>query len=228
VTRLIYVRHGESTSTVERRIGGPRTCTGLSDLGRQQSARLRDRWAAGAEVRPDLLIASQYPRAQQTAEIVGEAFPGVALEIEPGFGEHDPGRKCDGMSFHSFVQEFGEDSWESDPFGISFPGGETLAEFHFRVGATIRRTTDRLPGATIVVFCHGGVVESALRQALKTPWTGGFHVWTLNTSITELELTKPNQWRLYRYGDAAHLAGLPSATPIPDEQLDRLPETPAE
>ena len=37
---------------------------------------------------------------------------------------------------------------------------------------------------------------------------GAFQIYTRNTSITELVLVKPNIWRLVRYNDAAHLAGL--------------------
>ena len=48
-------------------------------------------------------------------------------------------------------------------------------------------------------------------MALKTVPTGGFMINTLNTSITELTLVRPNMWSLRRYGDAAHLAGLPAA-----------------
>ena len=33
-TTLVLIRHGESRTTVDRVIGGPRTCSGLSDLGR--------------------------------------------------------------------------------------------------------------------------------------------------------------------------------------------------
>ena len=42
-----------------------------------------------------------------------------------------------------------------------------------------------------------------------------FQIHTLNTSITELELVKPNLWRLNRYNDTAHLAGLPASTNPP-------------
>ena len=38
LTRITLIRHGESNVTVQRIIGGHRTCTGLSDLGRRQSA----------------------------------------------------------------------------------------------------------------------------------------------------------------------------------------------
>lgn len=212
MTRIIYVRHGESNSTVARSIGGPRTCSGLSPLGVQQAERLRDRWIAAPEFVPDLVIASHYPRARATADVVAQAFTGVDVVENPGFGEHDPGETCDGMTYESFVERFGTTSWEDDPFAITFPGGETLAQFHYRVGSTIREIVDEHPLATIVVVCHGGVVDAALRQALKTAPTGAFNIQTLNTSITELELVATNKWVLRRYGDAAHLAGLPAST----------------
>ena len=213
VTRLVYVRHGESNVTVDRVIGGHRTCTGLSELGRQQAAALRDRWLARPEFTPDLIIASHYPRARETAAFVAQAFGDPPITIEEGFGEHDPGEECDGMSMAAFVERFGVDSWEMDPFGVTFPGGETLAAFHYRVGVAVRGLLDRHAGATIVVVCHGGVIDAVLRQALKTIPTGGFLIHTLNTSITELELVKPNTWRLHRYGDSSHLYGLPASTP---------------
>lgn len=216
VTRIVYVRHGESNSTVARTIGGHRTCSGLSPLGVRQSEALRDRWTAAPEFTPDLVIASEFPRARQTAEIVSGAFDAPDIVTEPGFNEHDPGEGCDGMSMADFVDRYGTGSWEEDPFGVTFPGGETIAAFHFRVGSTVRRITDEHAGATIVVFCHGGVIDSVLRLALRAAPTGVFNINTLNTSITELELVKPHHWALRRYGDTAHLHGLPVATNVED------------
>jgi 2,3-bisphosphoglycerate-dependent phosphoglycerate mutase len=210
----VLVRHGESKTTVARVIGGPRTCSGLSLLGRQQAERLRDRWAGG-ELQPDVLISSHYVRARETAEIIAPALGRLAVVEDPGFGEHDPGPDCDGMSFDSYVEQYGSGWWEGDPFGTSFPGGETIAAFQFRIGQTIRRTVETYKDQTVVVACHGGVVDAALRLALKSPGTGGFEIHTLNTSITELQLVKDNLWRLIRYNDIAHLAGLPAQTPPP-------------
>jgi probable phosphoglycerate mutase len=215
VTRLVLVRHGESNVSVRRVIGGWRTCDGLSPLGRLQAERLRDRLASTGELTPDVLVASQYQRAIETGEIVAEAFPGMELLQDPGFGEHDPGPECDGISYADFVERYspGEEAWaDEDPFATTFPGGETIAAFHFRVGSAVRRLLDEHPDRTIVVFCHGGVVDAVLRQALRTPGMGGFQIHTLNTSITEFELVRRNLWRLVRYNDAAHLAGLPSHT----------------
>lgn len=212
MTRMIYVRHGESNSTVDRVVGGPRTCSGLSGLGVQQAERLRDRWRSAPEFVPDVVIASQYPRARQTAEIVVAAFEGTGVEIDAGFGEHDPGPQCDGLPWDAFVDQHGLDGFRGDPFAVSFPGGETLAAFHFRVGSAVRRVLDEHRGKTVVVVCHGGVIDAVLRQALRAPSTGGFWINTLNTSITELQLGEEGVWSLRRYGDSAHLTGLPTSS----------------
>jgi probable phosphoglycerate mutase len=215
VTRLVLVRHGESNVTVNRIIGGPRTCNGLSDLGRQQAARLRDRWAANAEFTADVLIASQYPRAFETMQIIAPSLGDLPIVRDDGFGEHDPGPECDGLSYKEFSQRFPEahKGWDShDPFGTTFPGGETIASFHYRVGSAMRRTLDAYSGQTVVVACHGGVVDAVLRLVLRAPAMGSFEINTVNTSVTEIQLVRPTMWKLVRYNDAAHLAGLPAHT----------------
>jgi 2,3-bisphosphoglycerate-dependent phosphoglycerate mutase len=215
VTRLVLVRHGESNVTVNRTIGGPRTCNGLSALGQQQAARLRDRWAANPEFTADVLIASQYPRAFETAQIINPALGDLPILRDDGFGEHDPGPECDGLSYEAFSQHFpgAAQGWDShDPFATTFPGGETIAAFQFRVGNAVRRAIDDHDGRTIVVACHGGVVDAVLRLALKAPAMGAFEIHTVNTSVTEFVLSKRTTWRMVRYNDSAHLAGLPAHT----------------
>lgn len=216
MTRVLLVRHGESNTTVARRIGGPRTCSGLTELGRQQAARLRDRWREAPEVSVDVMIASQYPRARETAAILAEAFPGRELHIDAGFGEHDPGPDCDGLTFTEFVERHPEaaHAWErQDPDADVFPGGETLGEFHQRVLDALDRTVAAHPDRTVLVACHGGVVDAVLRHVVGAPAMGGFEIHTLNTAITEIERTPRGVWRIIRYNDSSHLAGLPAATP---------------
>jgi probable phosphoglycerate mutase len=211
-TTLILVRHGESNVTVNRVIGGYRTCTGLSELGRQQAARLCERLAATAEVTADVLIASNFPRAVETAEAIAPAFGNPAIEIDPGFGEHDPGPEIDGMTFEGYVERFGTPDW-SDPHVDVFPGGETIAAFHARVGAALATTIELHHGRSIVIACHGGVVDATFRHLLRTASTGSFELHTLNTSLTEFTSTPSGEWRLKRYNDVAHLHGLPAETP---------------
>lgn len=212
-TRVVLVRHGESNVTVRRVVGGPRTCDGLSDLGIRQAERLRDRLAETGEIEATHLVSSTYPRARQTAEIIAPALGIEDVVVDAGFGEHDPGPDCDGMSFQEFVDRFGMPDWESDPHDITFPGGETIAEFDLRVGAAFSRVLREQAGGTIVIVCHGGVVDGVVRTALRTARTGIFELHTRNTSMTEIVRVRPDRWRLLRYNDAAHLAGLPPESP---------------
>lgn len=212
MTRIVFVRHGESKVTVDRVVGGPRSCRGLSDLGRTQAERLRDRWVSFKEFEPDFIVSSAYPRARETADIVSSAFGGRDLEVIPEFGEHDPGPQCDGLTYDQFVGRFGDPDWENDPYGVTFPGGETIAEFQIRIGRAVRSLMEDVGKGTALVVCHGGVIDTVLRQALRTAGTGIFEIHTKNTSITELEVVRLGRWKVIRYNDAAHLAGLPEMT----------------
>jgi probable phosphoglycerate mutase len=120
------------------------------------------------------------------------------------------------MTFAGYIERFGTPDWSGDPHVDVFPGGETTAEFHLRVGQTISRTVREHRGGSIVVACHGGVVDAAFRHLLRMPVTGTFELQTLNTAITEFRLMPSGSWRLIRYNDAAHLEGLPAETPRVD------------
>jgi probable phosphoglycerate mutase len=205
VTRLILIRHGESNATVARIIGGPRTCSGLSPLGRKQAEALADRLVGTGELDGATLISSGYPRATETAEILAARLGDVELTIDPEVGEHDPGPECDGLSFDAFIARFGRPDWDGDPDAVWFPGGETLAQFHRRVDRAIRRIAEQHVDGTAAIVCHGGVIDAAFRLLLQLPARGSFDLWTSNTSLTEVLGSTGDRWRLLRYNDAAHL-----------------------
>src|SRR6266508_507908 len=107
VTRLLLIRHGESNATVQRMIGGYRTCSGISPLGRKQAEALADRLARTREVEADVLVSSSFPRAIETAELIAPALHDLPVVVDPAVGEHDPGPECDGLSFHDFLDRHG-------------------------------------------------------------------------------------------------------------------------
>lgn len=206
-TRLVLVRHGESRATVGRFIGGPRTCTGLTDFGREQAMALRDRLVQGNDVEATTLMASNFPRAVETATIVAPALGSLPVSIDAGWGEHDPGPECDGMLYSEFIEKFGMPRWD-DLHAVVFPGGETVGQFQERVIDTLRRTIRAYEGGSVVVSCHGGVIDTVLRHTLHMHSTGKFELSTNNTSLTELVHVQGSKWRLVRYNDSAHLSGL--------------------
>lgn len=207
MTRLVLVRHGESRATVERFLGGPRSCTGLTEFGRMQAAALRDRLMSGHDVSATALYASNFPRALETATIVAPAIGSLSVTVDSGWGEHDPGPDCDGMPYTEFVEKYGTPKWD-DLHANVFPGGETVGQFQDRVIETLRRTVRNNDGGTVVVSCHGGVIDTVLRHTMQMHPVGKFELSTTNTSITELMHLQGSKWKLMRYNDAAHLLGL--------------------
>ena len=207
-TRIVLVRHGESRATVEKFIGGSRSCTGLTDHGRNQAQALRDRLLKSRDVDATALYASNFPRAMETAQIIAPALGSLPVMVDAGWGEHDPGPECDGMTYEAFIAQYGMPRWDGDPHDITYPGGETVHQFHLRVLDALHRTVRAHEGGTVVVSCHGGVVDAVLRHTLHMHQTGKFELATVNTSLTELLHVKGSTWRLLRYNDSGHLAGL--------------------
>ena len=204
----MLVRHGESRATVERFVGGPRSCTGLTDHGRRQAEALRNRLSAGHDVEATALFASNFPRALETANIIAPAVGSLPVSVDSGWGEHDPGPDCDGMTYDEFIERFGVPRWDGDPHDVVYPGGETISQFHDRVMEALRRTVRKHEGGTIVIACHAGVIDAVMRQTLHMHQTGKFELHTQNTSLTELFHVQGSKWRLVRYNDSSHLNGL--------------------
>lgn len=204
----MLVRHGESRATIERFVGGPRSCTGLSDHGRLQAEALRNRLSAGHDVEATALFASNFPRALETANIIAPSVGSLPVSVDSGWGEHDPGPDCDGMTYDEFIERYGVPRWDGDPHDVVYPGGETISQFHDRVMEALRRTVRQHEGGTVVIACHAGVIDAVMRNTLHMHQTGKFELHTQNTSLTELLHVQGSKWRLLRYNDSAHLHGL--------------------
>ncbi|MCC6437037.1 MAG: histidine phosphatase family protein [Acidimicrobiales bacterium] len=212
-TRLLLVRHGESNATVEQIVGGAKGCTGLSELGRRQAARLRERFRAGGEPPVDVLYTSPMPRASQTAQILNEVL-GLEELVEADLEEHRPGR-ADGLRWDEVEARFGPYEGDRYPHRRLAPEAESVAEFQHRVSLALYRLIDANLGRCALLSCHGGVIDVAFRMALGLSGRAQYDLWTLNASITELAArhpagVHPDRWRLVRYNDAAHLVGLPT------------------
>lgn len=206
-TRVVLVRHGESNATVQRFVGGPRSCTGLTDLGRRQAELLRDRLLTGHDITATGLYSSNYPRAMETARIIAPALGSLPLVTDPDWGEHDPGPQCDGLTYQEYVERFGRPNFEGTASTEVYPGGETLGQFRDRVVNALERVVIENQGGTAVVACHAWVIDAVLRHVVRAPIAGVFELATRNTSLTEVLHVQGSKWRLVRYNDAAHLNG---------------------
>jgi 2,3-bisphosphoglycerate-dependent phosphoglycerate mutase len=219
MTHLYLIRHAEALSAVEGIIGN----SGLSPLGEWQASHLRARLQATQEIVPDVFISSTLLRARQTAQIIAPAFD-VPLQFDETIQELYPG-EAEGTRVEDFNARFGEVDFVEDPFRPMAPGGESWGQFILRVGASLDRIVRQYKGKTIVLVCHGGVIDASFLYFFRmNAWTIPVaRFYTRNTSIThwqQLVSEKGRQhWHLIKYNDAFHLHDLGTQASIPWDQL---------
>jgi probable phosphoglycerate mutase len=203
VTRLVLIRHGEAQAFLDSVVAGEKGCRGLSDLGRQQTEKLRERLARTGELADaSVLYASVLPRAIETGEIVAPAVGELPVKPDCDLCELHPG-ECDGMPWEEFQSTYGADEW--DPEREMSPGGESWVSFVQRVDGALHRLVRTHPDETVVIACHGGIVMSSLLIGFDLSPIGRWLEPPQNTSLTEW-LIEDGRWQLIRYNDAAHLS----------------------
>ncbi len=225
-THLYLIRHGQAISSVERSLAD----TSLSPLGIKQAERLRDRLAATHEIRADVLISSTLKRARQTAEIIAPAL-NVPVTFDEGIEEWRDGDYQD-MTADERQAIFRKAPMSEWPFIRINPTAETWAEFNLRIGTALNNITNKYEGKTIVIVCHGGIIEGSFLlffglSTLRFPRAlmGG----TKNTSITHWSRDAfegagiSPTWFLDQYNDAMHLHDIESSTRIPWQAISAKP-----
>ena len=219
-TRLVLIRHGESRSTVDRVVGGHEGCSGLTDRGVLQAKALYERLSRTGELEgATALLTSVLPRAIQTAEIIVPALGDLTAEQHCDLCEIHPG-EGDGLSWEEFSARYRPEGLASgNPYTPMAPEGESWASFFTRVGDALHRAAAEHAGETVVVVCHGGVIEASFATLGNLPLRRPFDVRIENTSLTSWSYHPSDgdlgnaghrlaRWRLDRFNDAAHLAGL--------------------
>jgi 2,3-bisphosphoglycerate-dependent phosphoglycerate mutase len=227
MTHLYLIRHGEAMSAIGGFVGDG----GLSPLGVVQAQRLHDRLAATKEIAADVLIASTLPRALQTAQIIAPAL-GLPVQQDDELQELRPG-EAEGMDVETFRETYGEPDYDNMPFRPMAPAGESWGQFMLRVGTALDRIVREHEGKTIVLVCHGGVIDGSFLYFFRmSAWTlPPARFSTRNTSITHWKKSEDRsgeRWRLVKYNDAFHLHDIGLSTRIPWGQLLAQPASDAE
>ena len=228
MTHLYLIRHGEAVSNVQPIIGGMRGDRGLTPKGVRQAELLRDRLTDTGEIVADIIIASSLPRARQTTEIIRAALGDPQIIYDDEVQELRPG-EADGMDEEEARAKFGVPSFRQNPFQQLFRTGESWPQFALRVGIALDRITRDHADKTIVVVCHGGVIQAAFVYFMQLssfmPPPVEFHDY--NTAITHWQYlpreNRPPRWSLERYNDAAHLRGMGDDAPALDGGKQSVP-----
>ncbi len=207
-TNLYIIRHGEAVCNVENIVGGLKGCQGLTERGHEQARRLGERLATG-EFKADVLYASTFRRARETAEAVGEGLR-LPIHWDDEFQEVRPG-EADTLTYDEVLDRFRIDTTDR-VYTPWVPGAESWAMFIARAGHALNRVVHEHAGKSIFVVAHGGIIEASFFMFMGLPLRTGAHVGfgTQHTSITHWRLdpnAQSERWLLMRYNDIAHLTG---------------------
>lgn len=202
-TRIVLVRHGETTWNRATRIQG-HTDIPLSNLGVAQAERLAQ---ALADEPLDAVYSSDLSRARQTAEALAR-MKGLCVQLDPGLRERAFGR-FEGLSWEEIAQNHPEESarWRRREPDFQVGGGESLATFSARCLAAAQRAVAAHPGQNIALVAHGGVLDclyrAATRTTLETPRS-----WQLGNATINRLLATSEGFTVVGWNDDRHLSGL--------------------
>lgn len=182
---LVLARHGQSYGNLDRALGPD---TDLTDLGRQQAARL-GRWLAAQGYEFMALYCSSLRRARQTAAIVNEHY---RLDMIVGADL----RETEVPYLHALPQR-------AEPLAIEAPRPfePEYEQMRGRVARATARILDAHAEGQVLVVAHGGTLGTMLRLVL------GSHALLLRTELAAVHCLRweEGRWNLQYANRQEHL-----------------------
>lgn len=209
---LYLIRHGQSFVNLEDWDQGYQDA-GLTELGERQAAALAE-WFPKIVPSPDILYCSTLARTRETvaplAAVYGQEviYDDRIREIGNNSHDHVP-YPSEGLP-HRFA-----DFWSSErpfaPVTDVVENAEAMIHFRARIGIFIEEVAHYHADKTVVVVCHGGVIDVIFDHVFDTGMWRRCEVWTKNTGVTHIEyVNHPNReaWRLHFHNNITHLSEL--------------------
>jgi len=202
VSRLILIRHGESTWNRERRIQG-QLDPPLSEHGNEQARRVAARLAR----RPvQALYTSDLLRASQTAAPIAKTL-GIEARPMKDLREIFLG-DWEGLHTDELAERFPDawEEWTREPSWDVVPRGEGASAFEARVTSAFDRLFEQHPQGDAIVVTHGGVIQIGLHRVVGRPSHGLFPFRISNGSVSIVE-RRNGRMVIATVNDTSHLEG---------------------
>ena len=201
---LLWVRHAEP-QRVAPGTGKPANPP-LTEHGREQAQRLAG-WLAHEHI--DAVLTSPQQRAIETAQPIADAH-GLKIEVVEGLVEYDV--QADHYIPMEELREKKDDQWQAMVEGRwEDYGGENPARFRDRIVPTLNAVIEAHPGETVVVVCHGGVINVYLAALLGIDR----HLW-FDPGYTSISRVRASRGGARSVGSINELAHLVSRWDPPD------------
>ena len=201
MTRICFVRHGETDWNIELRMQG-HVDIPLNATGHAQAAALGRRFAHSCEAHA--IYSSDLLRARQTAQPIAEAL-GLPVVPLAGLRERNFGR-CEGLVFAEILERFPEEGLamkrrDADHVPL---GGESRRQHQERIRVCITELATRHAAQSLVVVTHGGVLDVVYRIAggltIEAPRT-----YSISNAGVNWVRVEGDRWTIETWGDVVHL-----------------------
>jgi probable phosphoglycerate mutase len=182
-------RHGQTTWNVEHRFQG-QTDIPLDETGEAQAEYTAKRLAT---LRPNVIVASDLYRAQQTAAALAR-LTGLTVSLDKDLRERFGG-DWEGLSDEEIRERYPAERATWNP-----PNGEPTAVVADRVAAACTRIADRLAdGQLAVVVGHGAALRLGIERILGLPAQGVSVLGPLANCSWSVLALRDTRWRLLEY-----------------------------
>lgn len=196
MSKIILIRHGESTFNRARRFQGQSDAAELTELGHRQ-AQAAGRWLADTEVAR--VVASPLTRAAQTADLVadGLGYPRAAIEPDPRLMEvdlgHWAGRERDEIER---AEPALYRTWVERPYDLCLAGRFPVRELHRRLESFCDELHQH--EGTLVIVAHRGPIAALIVKLMRRPPREHGRRPSDPGSVTMLQEDGPPSNRVYR------------------------------
>lgn len=211
MTRLLFIRHGQSEANLSRTFAG-NSDAALTDLGLQQAVATAEYLANTYTV--DAVYASDLQRAFYTGKAVADRL-GLPVHPHKGLREIFAG-KWEGQRFDHLEAAYPETFaglWRRDIGNSVCDGGESVAQLMQRITATVREIAEANPGKTLVIATHATPIRCMECFCQGQPLSYMKDIpWVTNASVTEIHYENGVFTEIVSSYDQ-HLTGIRSTLP---------------
>ncbi len=201
MTTVIFVRHGQSRSNVEKIFTGQAN-TPLTELGLRQAARTAEFLK---EYPISVIYASDLDRAMETARPTAELHS-LPIHPDPALREVFAG-EWEGLPYQTLLERYPDSfrRWGED-IGNAHPnGGESVKELQKRVVSEVERLVELHRGECIAMFSHATPARALGCHWLRRPTEEMARIpWVPNASVSVVEYDDNGDFRLVLYAYDQH------------------------
>ncbi len=196
VTKIYFVRHGETLANKKRLIFGhldwDLTNKGIKDSYKTSKVLYKE------IKKVDFIISSPLKRTMHTAEIIAKQFKTKKILTENNLIEKGEGI-WEGKNYWEVRENDYKNylKWLKDPLGYRPYKGESIKDMNKRIIKFQKSILNNYSGKTLIVVSHAGPIRLFLLNLLKSDLNNFWSIQIKCGSITEINISK-KQFTLVR------------------------------